>query len=317
MNKESRILVAGAQTMIGIALLRHLRRQGYTAVISEPADGNPLQDSATTEALFAQFKPQFVFLAAGKSGGIYANQKYPAELMLDNLLIAANVIDSAHRHSVEKLLYLASSCSYPRLAPQPIREQALMTGLLEPSNEAYAISKIAGIGLCRAYNQQYGTRFISAIPTNAFGPDDDIDIEDAHVIPALMMRMLNARTLGEPSVEIWGTGSPQREFIFVDDLADACEFVMHHYDDSQPINLGSGVSVSIRELAEMIKQIVGYEGELVFNTSKPDGMPLKMLDSSKLISLGWQAKTSLKAGLLATQDHIQSIFAGREAPHVR
>jgi GDP-L-fucose synthase len=317
MDSNSRIYVAGTQTLIGAGLVRHLKHQGYSTILTDPDGDNPLREATTVDKFFAEVRPQFVFLAAGKSGGINANQKYPAELMLDNLVIETNIISSAHRYAVEKLLYLASSCSYPRLASQPIREEALLTGSLEPTNQAYALAKIAGIELCRAFRQQYGVHFVSAIPANAFGPDDDTDIEDAHVIPALMMRMINAKTLGLPEVAIWGTGTPQREFIFVDDLTDACEFVMHHYDDSQPINLGSGSSLSIRELAEQIKDIVGYKGNLFFDTSKPDGMPLKMLDSAKLHNLGWQAKTSFSDALKATFDWVMDLTIKRETTHVR
>jgi len=317
MDRNARIYVAGTQMLIGAAILRHLKREGYENVFSDPDGDNPLRDANTVDKFFVEVKPQFVFLAAGKSGGINANQKYPAELMLDNLVIETNVINSAHRHGVEKLLYLASSCSYPRLAAQPISEAALLTGLLEPTNQAYAVAKIAGIELCRAFCQQYGANFIAAVPANAFGPEDDTDIEDAHVIPALMMRMLDARAHDQPTVNIWGTGSPQREFIFAEDLADACEFVMQHYDDSQPINLGSGSSLSIRALAEQIQEIVGYRGELFFDTSKPDGMPLKMLDSSKLLKLGWQQKTSFTDALKATFEWVVEITTKRETTHVR
>ncbi len=312
MERNVRIYVAGAETLIGRGLFRHLRRQGYTNVIGDPEGENPLRNPALVDVFFAQNRPQYVFFAAGKSGGIRANQNYPADLMLDNLVIEANVIGSAHRYQVEKLLYLASSCSYPRLAPQPIREESLLTGPLEPTNEAYAVAKIAGIELCRAFNQQYGTSFLSAVPANTFGPDDDTDVEDAHVIPALMMRMAKAKALNLPTVDIWGTGSPEREFIFVDDLADACEFVMQNYVDSAPINLGSGHRISIRALAEQIQQIVGYEGKLYFDTSKPDGMPLKMLDSEKLRAMGWQAKTSFAEALAVTFRWVTDSMAKRD-----
>ncbi len=317
MDRQARIFVAGSSTLIGAALLRHLKRRGYSTVVADPAGENVLRDAASVDSFFTQFRPEYVFLAAGKSGGIQANQKYPAELMLDNLVVETNIISSAYRFGVTKLLYLASSCSYPRLATQPIREDTLLTGSLEPTNEAYAVAKIAGIKLCQAYNQQYGTRFISAVPANAFGPDDDIDIEDAHVIPALMMRMLSAKAQNLPGVDIWGTGSPQREFIFADDLADACEFVMDHYDSSQLINVGSGTSLSIRDLAEQIRQIVGYTGALRFDTAKPDGAPLKMLDSSKLKSMGWDAKTPFSEALKATFQWVLNVISSGESTHVR
>ena len=300
MEKYAKIYVAGGQTLIGAAILRELERQGYMNIGGGPGEAPDLTDAAQVDAFFARTTPDYVFLAAGKSGGIGANQKYPAELMLDNLLVECHVIHNAYRHGVKKLLYLASSCSYPKHCPQPMRVESLMTGPLEPTNEAYAVAKIAGIKLCQAYSQQYGVNFICGIPANAFGPGDDFSLEDSHVIAALIRKMHEAKVLGVESVEIWGTGAPRREFIFSDDLADACIFVMREYSNSKPINLGSGWDLSIRELAELIKEVVGYLGELRFDTSKPDGMPAKLLDSSQLKEMGWQPRTPLRAALLAT-----------------
>lgn len=254
------------------------------------------------DAFFARTLPDYVLLAAGKSGGIRANQKYPAELLRNNLLVECHVIHSAYRHGVRKLLYLASSCSYPKHCPQPMRVESLMTGPLEPTNEAYAVAKIAGITLCRAYRQEYGTHFISGIPADAFGPGDDFSPEDSHVVPALIRKMHQAKVLGVESVQVWGTGTPRRECIFAADLADACIFLMREYDGPEPVNLGGGVDLSIKELAELIKDVVGYSGELRFDTSKPDGMPLKVLDSRHLREMGWQSRTPFRSALSATYD---------------
>jgi len=323
MDKNSRIFVAGGETLIGGALLRQLARHGYQQVMDEttqpstlPAPSSArivgrrgrrpeqlpldLTEAAQVADFFSRHSPEYVFLAAGKSGGIEANRQYPAELMLDNLLVECHLIHHAYQHGVKKLLYLASSCTYPKLSPQPMRVASLLTGPLEPTNEAYAVAKIAGIKLCEAYRQQYGTNFIVGIPANAFGPDDDFNLDNSHVIPALLRKMHEAKTQGADQVEIWGTGAPRREFIFADDLAEACIFVMQHYDGAEPINLGGGEDVSIRELADLALKVVGYQGQLRFDTSKPDGMPLKALDSSRLREMGWVAGTSLKDGLAAT-----------------
>jgi len=302
MEKHARIYVAGGQTPIGAAILRELERQGYMNIVGRPGEESELTDAAQVDTFFARTAPDYVFLAAGKSGGIEANQKYPAELMLDNLLVECHVIHSAYQYGVKKLLYLASSCSYPKHCPQPMREDALLTGSLEPTNEAYAVAKIAGIKLCQAYRQQYGANFISGIPANVFGPGDDFSLEDAHVIAALIRKMHEAKELGLESVDIWGTGTPRREFIFADDLADACIFIMSRYDDVEPINLGSGSELSIKELAELIKEVVGYSAKLHFDTSKLDGMPLKVLDSSKLTEMGWRPRTHFRSALSATCD---------------
>ncbi len=302
MDKNANIYVAGGQTLIGAALLRQLEHQGYKHLAGLPPAEPDLTDREQVSDFFASNKPDYVFLAAGKSGGISANQKYPADLMLDNLLVVCNVIDSAHRSGVKKLLYLASSCSYPKHSPQPMQVESLMTGNLEPTNEAYAVAKIAGIKLCQAYCQQYGTNFISGIPANAFGIGDDFSLEESHVIPALIRKMHEAKMASAESVEIWGTGTARREFILADDLADACLFIMDKYDEKKPINIGGGLDLSIKELAELIKDAVGYRGLLRFDTRKPDGMPLKALDSSKLSSMGWQPKTSFYAAVSLTYD---------------
>jgi len=302
MEKHARIYVAGGQTPIGAAILREVERQGYMNIVGRPGEEPELTDAAQVDAFFARTAPDYVFLAAGKSGGIEANQKYPAELLLNNLLVECYVIHTAYQYGVKKLLYLASSCSYPKHCPQPMREDTLLTGSLEPTNEAYAVAKIAGIKLCQAYRQQYKVSFISGIPANTFGPGDDFSLEDAHVIAALIRKMHEAKELGLESVDIWGTGTPRREFIFADDLANACIFIMREYDDTEPINLGSGSELSIKELAELIKEVVGYSAKLHFDTSKPDGMPFKVLDSSKLTEMGWRPRTHFRSALSATYD---------------
>lgn len=298
MKAGDRVWVAGADTLIGAAIVRALRRAGWEP-LAEPA-GLDLTASAAVDTFFTAARPEYVFVAGGKSGGIRANQKHPATLMLDNLLLAANVISAAHRHGAHKLLYLASSCTYPRLAAQPMQPAALLTGPLEPTNEAYAVAKLAGLKLCQAYAQEHGAPFITAIPANPFGPGDDYDLEDAHVIGALLHRMHLAHQAGAPEVEIWGTGKPQREFIYADDLADACLFVMQRYAEVEPINLGAGQAYSIAELAEQVRAVVGYSGALRFNPAKPDGMPIKVLDSGPLRDLGWQPRTPFPAALVAT-----------------
>ncbi|MGB8687316.1 MAG: GDP-L-fucose synthase [Microcoleus sp.] len=316
MKKDAKIYVAGGETLIGSALLRQLEVQGYQNVIGKPPEEPNLIQSEKVKAFFEEYRPEYVFLAAGKSGGIQANQKYPAELMLDNLLVECHVIDSAYRFGVKKLLYLASSCSYPKHCPQPMQVESLMTGSLEATNEAYAVAKIAGIKLCQAYSQQYGANFISGIPANAFGIGDDFSLEESHVIPALIRKMHEAKMASAESVEIWGTGTPRREFIFADDLADACIFIADNYDDPMPINIGGGLDLSIKELAELIKEAIGYQGQLHFDISKPDGMPLKALDSSKLQSMGWQPQTSFRAAVEATYDYFLLTGEKEEIAHV-
>ena len=300
MNRQDHVFVAGSDTLIGQALYRQLEARGYAAIHGTRAGEPDLTDKNAVEALFEKIKPDFVFLVAGMSGGVSANIKYPADLMLDNLLIECQVMRSAHRYGTRKLMYFASSCSYPRSCPQPMRVESLMSGPLEPTNEAFATAKIAGIKLCQAYRAQYGTNMITVIPANVFGPGDDFSTEDSHVIAALMTKMHRAKASGTDAVEVWGSGSPRREFIFADDVADAAIFLMSEYSSEMPINVGNGSEVSIREIAEAIQQIVGYQGSLKFNASLPDGMPMKMLDSTPLNAMGWQPKFSLRAGLEAT-----------------
>lgn len=294
--------MAGAQTLIGAAIVRELDRRGYCNVVNRP-DGEPdLTCPFETEEYFSRTAPEYVFLAGGRSGGIRANEKHPADLMRHNLLVECHVVHAAMRFGVRKLLYLASSCSYPRHCPQPMRVESLMTGPLEPTNEPYALAKLAGIALCQAYRRQYGADFISGIPANIFGPGDDFDPEDSHVIPALIRKMHAAKIDGLPSVDLWGTGTPRREFLFSEDLAEACIVLMGAYDRPAPINIGGGTDVSIRQVAEEIRSIVGYEGELRFDPAKPDGMPLKGLDATELVSLGWRPKTPLRDALAATYE---------------
>lgn len=300
MNKDSRIYVAGMDTLIGSALRRKLQEQGYFSLIDELELPVDLTDQDKTIDFFSHNKPEYVFVAAGRSGGIVANKNYPAEIMRNNLQVIANIMHSAYRHKVKKLLYVASSCCYPRECPQPIREDYLLTGPFEPTNDAYSAAKVAGIKMCQAYRQQYGMNFISVIPPNLFGLGDDFHPEDSHVIAALIRKMHEAKEQRLESVGIWGTGTPRREFIFVDDFADACLFLMNRYDQPEHINAGGGKDLSIRELAMHIKEVVGYPGELSFDASKPDGMPIKLLDSSRLLDMGWQPKTDFSAALTIT-----------------
>ena len=300
MRQNDKIFVAGDNTLIGAAILRQLKAQGYTELVGQGVLGPDLRNASSVDAFFAQQKPDYVVLAAGESGGILANQRYPAQLMLDNLLVQTHVIHSAYCYGVSKLLYLASSCSYPKHAAQPLQVDSLLTGPLETTNEAYAVAKLSGIKLCQAYRQQHQADFVVGIPANAFGINDDFNPDNAHVIPALIYKMHQAKLERQPVVEVWGTGAPRREFIFADDLAEACLFVMNNYSDSLPINVGGGTDISIRELAELVKVVVGYDDLLAFDPSKPDGMPLKALDSSQLLSLGWKPKTNLKSAIEAT-----------------
>lgn len=298
MQKDIRIFVAGTHKAIGAATVEAFEKAGYTGIIkaAEP----DLTDQAAVDRFFAEEKPQWVILAAGKSGGISFNRKFPADLIYDNLMVETNVINASHKAGVGKLLYLASSCTYPRLCEQPIKEEYLLTGPLEPTNQPYAIAKIAGIELCRAYRSQHGVNFVAAVPTNYFGPGDDFSPENSHVIGALIRRMHEAREAGVPSVEIWGTGKPQREFIYSKDLGEACVYLMENYNSEDLINIGTGFSLSICELAGMIKEVVAYEGELTFDVSKPDGMPVKELEASRLGEMGWKAGTEFPDALKAT-----------------
>ena len=294
------IYVAGQSTLIGAALVRELTRQGARHLLGV-AHGEPdLTSAAQVDAFFECAQPACVFVAGGRSGGIRANVTAPADLMRDNMLVAANVLHSAHRHGVERLLYLASSCSYPKHCAQPMQAESLMTGPLEPTNAAYATAKLAGMALCEAYRAQYEHPWICGIPADAFGPEDDFSLEDSHVLPALIRKMHDAKRRGAPSAEVWGSGEPQREFIFADDLASACVFVMRHYEGASPINLGGGELLSIRQAALVVKEVVGYAGELRFDPRKPDGMPVKALDTSQLHGMGWAPATDFRTAVQAT-----------------
>jgi GDP-L-fucose synthase len=291
-----RIYVAGHRGMVGSAIVRRLG-QASCEVITTGRDQVDLERQDQTEKFLAAVKPEVVIIAAAKVGGIHANNAFPAEFISENLAIARNAVHASYQAGVRKLLFLGSSCIYPRLAPQPMREADLLTGPLEPTNQWYAVAKIAGIKLCQAYRRQYGVDFISVMPTNLYGPGDNYHPDNSHVIAALIRRFHQARQDGSPTVTVWGTGAPRREFLFVDDLADACVFVLEHYSDEEHVNIGCGDEVTIEDLARMVADVVGYRGELVYDTSRPDGMPRKLLDSSKLLALGWRARTSLRAGL--------------------
>ncbi len=300
MDADSRIYIAGHRGMVGSAILRKLKQEGYRNLITRTSQVLDLTDQKQVEDFFKIEKPEYVFLAAAKVGGILANSKYPAEFIYENLAIQTNVIHQAYENEVKKLLFLGSSCIYPKRAPQPMKEEYLLTGELEPTNEPYAVAKIAGIKMCQAYNRQYGTNFISVMPTNLYGPGDNYDLETSHVLAALIRKFHEAKIEGKDYVEVWGSGTPRREFLHVDDLADACLFLMHYYDDSEIINIGSGKDITILELAEMIKDIVGFEGKMVLDATKPDGAPRKLLDVSKLTKVGWEYKYSLLYGIKMT-----------------
>lgn len=300
MNKDAKIYVAGHAGLVGSALMDALRAQGFMNMVTRSSQELDLRSQAAVNSFFAQEKPDYVFLAAAKVGGIVANDSYPAEFIYDNLAIEINVINAAYTYGVKKLLFLGSSCIYPRDCPQPIKEEYLLSGTLEKTNEWYALAKIAGLKMCAAYNRQYGTNFISCMPTNLYGPRDNFNLQTSHVIPALIRKMYEAKRDGKKEVVVWGTGAPYREFLFIEDLADACIFLMEHYSGNDPVNIGTGRDLTIKELVYQIKEIIGFEGAVVFDTSKPDGTPRKLLDVSKLATLGWQAKTDLKAGLEKT-----------------
>lgn len=300
MNRLARIFVAGGDTLIGAALLDHLSDSGFINLVGVGVYEPDPTDAGAVANFFHQMRPEYVFMAAGRSGGIGLNRTRPADLMLNNLRVAANVLEAAAECGVKKLLYLASSCSYPRLAPQPMAAESLLAGPVEPTSEAYATAKIAGWKLCEAFRKQYGCNFITGIPANAFGPNDDFDSGSGHVIPALIRRFHDAKKRNLPEVAIWGSGSPRREFIFSRDLADACLFAMKHYDGDAPINLGGGVDLTIADVARTIADVVGYRGELLFDTAMPDGAPLKALDSSVLLNLGWKPQCDFRAAIVET-----------------
>lgn len=297
MNKDSKIYVAGHRGMVGSAIVRKLTKDGYNNLILKTSKELDLRDQKAVESFFALEKPDYVFLAAAKVGGIVANNIYRGEFIYENLMIQNNVIHHAHLAGVKKLLFLGSSCIYPKMCPQPIKEEYLLSGLLESTNEPYAIAKIAGLKTAESYRKQYGSNFISAMPTNLYGPNDNYDLQNSHVLPALIRKFHDAKTSNQPSVEIWGTGSPMREFLHVDDLADASVFLMHHYEGDQHVNVGTGEDISIKDLALLVKELVSYEGELKFNTDKPDGTPRKLLDVSKIHGIGWKHQIELREGI--------------------
>jgi GDP-L-fucose synthase len=297
MNKKSKIFVAGHRGLVGSAILRKLRAEGYENLVLRTSSEVDLRNQQAVIDLFETEKPEYVFMSAAKVGGIVANNTYRADFLYENLMIESNVIHQSYVHGVKKLLFLGSSCIYPKLAPQPLKEESLLSGFLEETNEPYAIAKIAGIKLCETYRQQYGCDFISAMPTNLYGPNDNYDLTNSHVIPALIRKFIEAKVQNKSTVEIWGSGKPLREFLHVDDLADACLFLMQKYSDIGFVNVGSGVELSIAELAKLIGTLVGYEGQLTFNTSRPDGTPRKLMDVSKLASMGWKYSIALEDGL--------------------
>jgi len=291
--------------MVGSAILRKLRSEGFNNFALADSRALDLRNQAEVHEFFRREKPDYVFLAAAKVGGILANNTYRAEFLYDNLMIEANVIEAAYRHGVQKLMFLGSSCIYPKMAPQPLKEEALLTGLLEPTNEPYAIAKIAGIKLCDAYRAQYGCNFVSVMPTNLYGPNDNYHPQNSHVLPALLRKFHEAKTTNEPFVTLWGTGTPLREFLHVDDLADACYYLMDHYDEPGFVNIGTGEDLSILELAQLVQRIVGYNGEIRQDLSKPDGTPRKLMDVSKLHGLGWKARIGLEAGIQAVYQEVK------------
>ncbi len=302
MDRHAKIFIAGHRGLVGSALVHTFTEAGFSNIITRTRAELDLLDARAVADFFATEKPTYVILAAAKVGGINANKTYPADFIYQNLQIQNNVIHQAHVHDVEKLLFIGSSCIYPKLTPQPMKEEYLLTGILEPTNEAYAIAKIAGLKLCEAYRRQHGRNFVSVMPTNLYGPRDNFDLSTGHVIPALMRRFHEAKVAGTPQVTVWGSGAPMREFLYVDDLASACLYLMETYNEPDIINIGTGEDVTIRELAETMKSVVGYTGTLEWDTSKPDGTPRKLLDVSKLHSLGWKHTTDLTDGLKKTYD---------------
>jgi GDP-L-fucose synthase len=308
MNRDSKIYVAGGRGLVGSAIIRYLNDQGYYNIITRSSKELDLRNEALVAKFFEEEKPQYVFLAAAKVGGIIANSTYPAEFIYDNLKIATNIIHQSYLHNVKKLLFLGSSCIYPKHCPQPMKEEYLLSGYLEPTNDAYALAKIAALHMCKCYNKQYKTKFISCMPTNLYGTGDNFDLKNSHVIPALIRKFCAAKKEKKDVVEIWGTGKPKREFLHVDDLAKACVFLMNNYEENETINVGTGRDISIGDLATLVKDIVGFEGELKFNSTMPDGTPRKLLDVDKISKLGWQANIPLKEGLSKTIDWYQNNY---------
>jgi GDP-L-fucose synthase len=304
--RDARIYVAGHRGLVGSAIWRELQRHGFTRLIGRARAELDLLDAAAVRKFYAQEKPEYVLDAAAKVGGIQANNQHPAEFLFQNLQIQNNLIHGAYEAGVRKLLFLGSSCIYPRLAPQPLKEEYLLTGPLEPTNEWYAMAKIAGIRMCQAYRRQYGCDFISAMPSNMYGPNDNYDLQNSHVLPALIRNFHEAKAAHSPSVTCWGTGSPLREFLYADDLAQACVFLLENYSEEQFINVGSGSEVSVRDLTENVKRIVGLEGDIVWDTTKPDGTPRKLMDSSRLFALGWRPQVDMETGIrLAYEDFLK------------
>lgn len=307
MNKDSKIYIAGHKGMVGSAITRHLSDEGYSNLVLRTSKELDLRNQEAVFSFFATAQPDYVFLAAAKVGGIVANNTYRADFIYENLAIQNNIIHAAYLQGVKKLMFLGSSCIYPKMAPQPLKEDALLTGLLEPTNEPYAIAKIAGIKMCEAYRAQYGCDFISVMPTNLYGPNDNYDLQKSHVLPAMIRKFHEAKVKQDKAVYLWGSGSPMREFLHADDLANACIFLMHNYSEEGFVNIGTGTDVTIKALAEMVKKIVGFEGELVWDSSKPDGTPRKLMDVSRLHGLGWQHQIELEQGIaLAYQDFLQN-----------
>lgn len=307
MNADAKIFVAGHRGMVGSAIVRALDKAGYKHIITRNSSELNLENQAAVQAFFQQEKPTHVFLAAAKVGGILANNTYRAEFIYKNLMIEANVIHASYEHQVEKLLFLGSSCIYPKFAEQPLKEESLLTGLLEETNEPYAIAKIAGIKMCEAYRDQYGCNFISAMPTNLYGPNDNYDLQKSHVLPAMIRKFHNAKMNQTNEVELWGDGSPMREFLHVDDLAEACLFLMNNYNERLFVNVGTGTDVTIRELAETVREIVGFEGALKWNTEKPNGTPRKLMDVSRIESFGWKHKIGLKEGIASVYEVFKTL----------
>ncbi|HEY5479989.1 MAG TPA: GDP-L-fucose synthase [Verrucomicrobiae bacterium] len=306
MARDARIYVAGHRGLVGSAIWRELQRRGFTALIGRTRAELDLLDAVGVREFYAQAKPEYVIDAAGRVGGILANSRHPAEFLFQNLQVQNNVIHGAYQAGVRKLLFLGSSCIYPRLAPQPLKEEYLLSGPLEPTNEWYAVAKIAGIKMCQAYRRQYGCDFISAMPTNMYGPNDNYDLQGSHVLPALIRKFHEAKVANAPTVTCWGTGSPLREFLYSDDLARACVFLLENYSEEQFINVGSGSEVSVRELTETIKRVIGFSGQIVWDKTKPDGTPRKLMDSSRLFALGWRPQVELESGIrLAYQDFLK------------
>lgn len=310
MNKEIKIYVAGHRGLVGSAIVRNLKSRGYHHIVARTHGELDLTNQAEVETFFANEKPKCVFLAAAKVGGIGANSTYPVDFIMENLLIECNVIRSAFEHGVAKLMFLGSSCIYPKMCPQPIKEEYLLSGFLEETNEAYALAKIAGLKMCQFYNKQYGTKYISVMPTNLYGPNDNYNLNNSHVLPALLRKMHEAKVQNKPYVEVWGTGSPLREFLHVDDMANACVYLMETYEGDEFINIGTGNEISIKDLSELIKQVVGYEGEIRFDTSKPDGTPRKLLDVSRLTAAGWSYKIELEDGIKTVYKDYIRVKAG-------